>query len=64
VDFVVHAGRTLVALEVKSGRSPDSLPGMSAFADAFKPQRNLLVGGDGIPLGEFLRMPVKQWLTS
>jgi len=63
VDFVMQAGRTLVAVEVKSGRTPNALPGMFAFAEAFKPRRGLLVGGDGIPIGEFLRMPVKQWLT-
>ena len=35
VDFVVSAGRTLTAIEVKSGRTQQSLPGMAAFANAF-----------------------------
>lgn len=62
VDFVIKTGRTVVAIEVKSGRAPDVLPGLAAFADAFKPRRSLLVGGDGIPLEEFLTMPVERWL--
>lgn len=62
VDFVVRAGRRLVALEVKSGRAPEALPGMEAFADAFRPSRRLLIGGDGIPLEEFLAAPVEHWV--
>ena len=54
VDFVLRQGAHLVALEVKSGRGKNSLPGMEAFAWQFKPQRQLLVGGQGIPLEEFL----------
>lgn len=62
VDFVVRAGRTLTAIEVKSGRSRDALPGMAAFASAFRPTRKLLVGGDGIALDEFLGRPVEHWV--
>jgi predicted AAA+ superfamily ATPase len=58
VDFVVRSGKTLVAIEVKSARR-GSLSGMAAFADAFRPTRTLLVGGDGITLDEFLAMPVE-----
>ena len=59
VDFVVRTGRKLIAIEVKSGRTRDVLPGMQAFNEAFKPDRLLLVGGDGIAVDEFLRMPVE-----
>lgn len=62
VDFVVRAGRDLTAIEVKSGRSPDTLPGMAAFAAAYRPTRTLLVGGDGIPLDEFLSQPAGHWV--
>jgi predicted AAA+ superfamily ATPase len=62
VDFVVRAGRRLTAIEVKSGRATGTLPGMEAFAAAFKPQRKLLVGGDSIPLDEFLSRPVEHWI--
>jgi len=58
VDFVVRVGRTLTAIEVKSGRTRDTHPGLTAFAEAFKPVRKLLVGGDGIPVEEFLLAPV------
>ena len=42
----------------------DILSGLSAFAAAFKPKRQLLVGGDGIAVEEFLRTPVARWLQS
>ncbi len=61
VDFVVQAGRRLVAIEVKSGRAPVAMPGMAVFAAQFKPKRTLLVGGDGIALDEFLARPVSHW---
>ena len=62
VDFVVRAGRKLIAIEVKSGRAQNALAGMQAFNAAFKPDRLLLVGGDGIGVDEFLRMPVESWM--
>lgn len=62
VDFVIRTGRMLVAIEVKSGRAPATLPGLTAFADAFRSQRSLLVGGDGIPVEEFLSRSVEHWL--
>ena len=62
VDFVVRAGKRLVAIEVKSGRAPVALPGLAAFSEAFKPKRSLLVGGDGIPVEEFLSRPAMDWL--
>ena len=64
VDFVVRAGRTVVAIEVKSGRAPNAFPGLAAFSEAFKPRRTLLVGGDGISLEEFLTRPVDHWLRA
>jgi predicted AAA+ superfamily ATPase len=62
VDFVVRAGRRLVALEVKSGRRRGRVSGMEAFRAAFRPDRTLLVGGDGIPLESFLERPVDHWV--
>jgi uncharacterized protein len=58
---VVRAGRTLTALEVKSGRTQDTYPGLAAFAEAFKPTRKLLVGTSGILVEEFLLAPVARW---
>ena len=62
VDFVLQQGKTTVAIEVKSGARRESLPGMEAFARTFKPKRQLLVGGQGIPLEEFLSNPAAHWL--
>lgn len=61
VDFIVKSGRRLTAIEVKSGRSPTVHAGTQAFVEAFKPQRTLLVGGDGIALEDFLSRPVAHW---
>ena len=62
VDFVVRFGRLLTAIEVKSGRSTGSLAGMTAFGEAFHPDRKLLVGGDGIAVEDFLSQPVEHWV--
>lgn len=62
VDFVICRGKTLVAIEVKSGRKKVSLPGMKAFSKEFKVKRNLLVGAQGIPLDEFLLTSPEEWL--
>ena len=62
VDFVLRSGRVVVGLEVKSGRALLAHSGLAAFSAAFKPKRTLLVGGDGIPVEEFLSRPVTDWL--
>ncbi len=64
VDFVVEAGRRLIAVEVKSGRAPQAHPGSAAFAKAFKVHRSLLVGGDGISVEDFLGKPVSEWIAA
>ncbi len=62
VDFVVETGSTLTAIEVKSGRVKNSVPGISAFSTAFNPTRVLLIGSRGISVCEFLSKPVEHWL--
>jgi hypothetical protein len=62
VDFVLQRGKTVVAIEVKSGGRRESLAGSEAFAKLFKPKRQLLVGGQGIALEEFLSKPAAHWL--
>jgi predicted AAA+ superfamily ATPase len=64
VDFVVKSGRRLVAIEVKSGRAPQTHPGIAAFSAAFRPQRSLLIGADGIAVEEFLARPVSHWVQA
>jgi predicted AAA+ superfamily ATPase len=62
VDFVLGRGKTVVAIEVKSGGRRESLAGSEAFGKLFKPKRQLLVGGQGIALEEFLSKPAAHWL--
>jgi predicted AAA+ superfamily ATPase len=57
VDFVVRLGQRVAAIEVKSGADKGALPGMEAFTRTFRPQRTLLIGGDGLPLEQFFRTP-------
>lgn len=54
VDFVVQVGKEVLAIEVKSGRRRDALPGIALFLKEHPGARPLLVGGDGIPLDRFL----------
>jgi uncharacterized protein len=56
-------GRTLVAIEVKSGKKKYTLKGMEEFCRTFKVKRQLLVGGQGIAIDEFLSSPVEKWLA-
>jgi predicted AAA+ superfamily ATPase len=63
VDFVVRAGRSLVAIEVKSGHTREGRPGLAAFAQIWKSKRTLLVGPDGIALEDFLAKPVEYWIS-
>ena len=63
VDFVLRRGKKLVAIEVKSGRRRDSLPGLAQFRREVDVSRALLVGADGIPIKEFLAEPVDTWIS-
>ncbi len=62
-DWVAQRGKSVVAFEVTSGRRKDSLPGLTAFAEEHSPKRTLLVGGQGIPLEEFLLSDPARWLA-
>jgi hypothetical protein len=62
VDFVVQHGNSLTAIEVKSVPRRGALSGMEEFAKKFKPRRKLLVGGDGIPVEEFLEKSIMNWI--
>jgi uncharacterized protein len=63
VDFVVRAGKTVTAIEVKGGRARNSFPGLAAFGAAYPNTRKLLVGGDGIAVEEFLERPAEHWVA-
>ena len=57
VDFVLEYKKRVIALEVKSSKT-GTLSGMNAFSKQFKPEKNLLIGADGIPWQEFLQMDI------
>jgi len=61
VDFVLAKGGKIIAIEVKSTRRKTSLPGIEAFAQQFKVHKKLLVGGQGMPLEEFLTTEASAW---
>jgi hypothetical protein len=60
VDFVLRLGTRVVAIEVKSGRRKEALPGVAAFDKAFLPARTFLVGTGGIPVEEFLQIQPRE----
>jgi predicted AAA+ superfamily ATPase len=62
VDFVVKVGRTLTAIEVKSGRVRETPVGTHAFAKRFRPKRTLLVGHGGVSIDDSLIQPVEHWV--
>jgi len=64
VDFVVKAGHKLIAIEVKSGRRRDKLPGLKEFMNTYRRTKPLLIGGDGIAVEDFLSMPVEKWMEA
>jgi hypothetical protein len=61
VIFVIRKGRKLVAIEVKSGRRRDALPGLDLFVRRHPAVRRLLVGADGIDLEDFLLADPERW---
>ncbi len=65
VDFVVKLGRRVTAIEVKSGGARPTLrshAGTALFTKRHRVHRQLLVGGDGIAVEEFLSQPVERWV--
>lgn len=62
VDFIVERGMRRVAIEVGSAGGKGALPGLNAFKKEFGETRSLLVGRQGVPLQEFLRMSPEDWL--
>jgi len=61
VDFILAKGSKLVAIEVKSHLKKTTLPGIEAFAKEFPVYKKLLVGGDGIPVIDFLQTKINYW---
>jgi len=62
VDFILQKGKSVAALEVKSGRKRENLSGTQSFSNSFRPKRTLLVGKGGISVERFLKSNVSEWL--
>lgn len=62
VDFVLRRGKKLIAIEVKSGRKKQDLPGIEAFSKEFPVTKKLLIGTGGIRIENFLLTPPDAWL--
>jgi predicted AAA+ superfamily ATPase len=62
VDFIIQKGKSVTALEVKSGRRRENLSGVEAFQNMFRPRRTILIGEGGIGLEEFFLSPISAWV--
>ena len=62
VDFIVEQGKRRVAIEAGSAGGKGTLPGVEAFKKEFGETKTLVVGRQGVPLGEFLRMSTADWI--
>ena len=60
VDYVLQRGRSIIAIEVKSGTKM-RLTGMERFIERFRPYKSMVVGEGGVPLNEFLTVPAHYW---
>ncbi|MCH9634100.1 MAG: hypothetical protein S4CHLAM7_08420 [Chlamydiae bacterium] len=60
VDFILKRGDSLVAIKVKSALYTGKLTALTAFQQAFKPKKILLVGVGGIKIDTFLKTPIEQ----
>ena len=63
-DFVLERGPRLVAFEVKSGARRPNVSGLDEFARRFPRMTAppVLVGEGGMPVGEFLSTPAREWI--
>ena len=62
VDYVVHKGDKLIAIEVKSGTVQKTLPSLAEFAKRYQLTKTIVVGSPELSLREFLETPVQKWL--
>jgi predicted AAA+ superfamily ATPase len=62
VDFVLKCGDTITAIEVKSGLANFRESGIDLFVKEFKPSRMVLVGTQGIPVEDFLKVPITDFV--
>lgn len=63
VDFVLRGASRTVVVEVQGGKTPRTRRGFNAFRKQHPEAELLLVGGRGVPLGEFLSTPPDYWVA-
>lgn len=63
VDFVIEHRGQLAAVEVKSGHAGARHAGLDAFTQRLPACKRWVVGGEDLPLGEFLRYPAARWVA-
>ncbi len=56
VDFVLKKNNKVIAIEVKSRHKTRHLKSLEAFHKKHTPDETLVVGGESIPLADFLKM--------
>ena len=61
VDYVLHKGRELAAIEIKSGWRKIQASGLEQFSRRYQ-CRKVLIGGSGIPIEEALKMEAESFL--
>lgn len=59
VDFIVAGNSKTIAIEVKSGRRAYN-KGMSVFRQKFNPEMSFVVGTEGIPVEDFLKLDIER----
>ena len=64
VDFVLHRGPRFISFEVKGGSRPVDSRGIREFERQFGSHRSVVVGGDGVPLNEFLSIQAGEWFQT
>ena len=61
VDFVLQHSKKLIAVEVKSGRRQGNR-GMAVFGEQFRPDVELVVGGEAFGIEQFLQLDLERLL--
>ncbi|HSX38066.1 MAG TPA: ATP-binding protein [Chlamydiales bacterium] len=59
VDFILKRGKSVVAIEVKSNQDGFH-SGIDLFQSQFKVSKTILVGDQGIPMVDFLKIPLSK----
>jgi hypothetical protein len=64
VDFILSLGKKVVAIEVKSGKKRESLPGLTEIRKKHDIHRSLVIGSQGISLPEFFKMNLEDFFKA